>query len=86
MNADAQTYKVLGCMSGSSLDGLDLALCNFGLKENNWVWTIEYAETINYNKSLKEKLRKAHILKSTDLIKLDRSNGSWKGKTIKQFI
>jgi len=50
-------YPVIGLMSGSSLDGLDLAVCNFYM-ENGVLkkWELEYAETIPLPYHLKEQL------------------------------
>lgn len=42
-------YRVIGVMSGTSLDGVDLALCTFHISEKGeWDFTIEVAETIPY--------------------------------------
>lgn len=49
-------------MSGTSLDGLDIAYCSFIKKESEWEYSIETAETIKYSASLKNKLSTAHNL------------------------
>jgi len=40
-------YKVIGLMSGTSLDGVDLAYCEF-VFDNSWEYQIVCAETISY--------------------------------------
>ncbi len=39
---------MLGLMSGSSLDGLDIAYCTFENNNGQWSYSIEAAETISY--------------------------------------
>lgn len=53
----AKTYKVIGLMSGSSLDGVDIAFCEFSL-ENKEVtdWKILHAETIPFNEMWQARL------------------------------
>lgn len=41
-------YHVIGLMSGTSLDGVDLASCVFTLKDNSWSYRINFAETFPY--------------------------------------
>ncbi len=41
-------YKVIGLMSGSSMDGVDVAYCEFINENNNWSFKIIEAETIPY--------------------------------------
>ena len=48
-------YKILGIMSGTSLDGVDLALCSFS-KDKKWKYEIQKTKTILYSKDWKEKL------------------------------
>lgn len=55
-----QKYQVLGLMSGSSLDGLDIAYCSFQLSDSKHFaiqnWKIEHAETLAYTKEWQVKL------------------------------
>ncbi len=44
-------YNVIGLMSGTSLDGVDLAYCHFSEKDDKWDFQIHVAETIPYNDS-----------------------------------
>ena len=52
-------YKILGIMSGTSLDGVDLALCSFS-KDKKWEDEIQKTKTILYSKDWKEKLNYLH--------------------------
>ena len=44
-------YRVAGLMSGTSLDGVDIALCLFEKRKETWKFKIESAETIPYSHS-----------------------------------
>ena len=44
-----KTYKALGLMSGSSLDGLDIAYCEFSFDGKNWTFKIHQSETFAYD-------------------------------------
>ena len=41
-------YHIIGLMSGTSLDGLDIVKCTFK-KEVNWSFQLENFETIKYS-------------------------------------
>lgn len=64
-------YRVLGMMSGTSLDGLDLALVEFHLDANSTSFELIKAATIPYENSLRKKLAKAIELGGIELIELD---------------
>jgi len=81
-----KTYRVIGLMSGTSLDGLDIAYCEIRLVRSEWQYKIGAAETILYNSSLLRVLREAGKLEAADLALLHSSYGAWMGKEVLAFI
>lgn len=64
--AQKKSRKIIGLMSGTSLDGLDVALCEIsGAGENTKVKLIAF-ETINYSKDIKTEIRKIFAQKNID--------------------
>ncbi|OXG09697.1 anhydro-N-acetylmuramic acid kinase [Flavobacterium araucananum] len=64
--AQKETRKIIGLMSGTSLDGLDIALCSIsGSGENTAVKILEF-ETINYTEDIKTEIRKVFAKKTID--------------------
>lgn len=64
--AQKETRKILGLMSGTSLDGLDIALCAVsGSGENTDVKILEF-ETISYSDDIKTEIRKVFAQKTID--------------------
>ena len=78
-------YKVIGVMSGTSCDGLDLAYCEF-TKNKIWQYKILKCKTIKYNKIWISKISKNFNKINDDLIKLDYNFGVFIGKKILSFI
>ena len=79
-------YKVIGLMSGTSLDGLDIAYCLFSYDNGKWSYSIEKAETIEYSKEIKNKLLKAEHTTSEEFAKIDKDFGHFIGKQTRKFI
>jgi len=77
---------VLGIMSGTSLDGLDLALCNFEFKKNKWKFEIEDAQTVAYDLEWKLKLENAPNFSGYQLIHLHRSYAEFIGFQVNNFL
>lgn len=73
-------------MSGTSLDGLDIALCEFSL-ENEQVqsFKIQEAITIPYTESQKESLQLMQA-SALDLVKVDFAFGKLIGESVKAFL
>ena len=52
-----QNYNVVGVMSGTSLDGVDLAHIKFEINNNNWSYKIYVCDTISYSTEIISKLK-----------------------------
>lgn len=79
-----QKYSLIGLMSGTSGDGLDLAFVHFEKKED-WSFQIERAETCSFPQELEKKLQGSHLLIGQELAQLDVDFGKWMGNQVKDF-
>lgn len=79
-------YKVIGMMSGTSLDGLDIAAVEFHYTDKKWDFQIAAAETISYSKGWENRLRNSTELSGEELIQLHTDYGHFLGKEINRFI
>lgn len=80
------SYSVLGLMSGSSLDGLDIAHCEFTLANGEWKCIIRAAETVEYSDYWEERLREAHTLSGEELAILNAEYGFLLGEEVWRFM
>ncbi|WP_159477412.1 anhydro-N-acetylmuramic acid kinase [Chryseobacterium sp. 18068] len=80
------TYKAIGLMSGTSLDGLDICFAKFWKENSCWKFEIIKAETVPYPKTLEEQLRNSIHLSSQDLLALHSEYGFYLGEITKDFI
>lgn len=80
--------KVVGVMSGTSLDGLDLALVHFEREDRNsgWSFRLERCETIVYPVELEASLKEAIDFSEEDIAKLDLELGHYIGKCVNAFL
>lgn len=79
-------YYAIGLMSGTSLDGLDIAFSCFSLEKGQWAFEILQAETFPYDELWRDRLRNAPGLSAFELIQLDKYFGAYLGKKVKSFI
>ena len=77
-------YKVIGLMSGSSLDGVDLAFCSFD-KQENWSYEIEAVKTYPYSSSWLEILKNISLSNKSHLEILDKELGLYFADLITDF-
>ena len=79
-------YRVLGLMSGSSLDGLDIAFVEFEEKGGRWSFNLLESDCIMYSKGLEQELANASNTSAHDFMKLHAEYGHFLGNAVNQFI
>lgn len=80
------TYRILGLMSGTSLDGLDLAYCHINPADGCWEYQIMAGKSIPYNPEMRNRLKNAIFLNGEELLLLHNEYGHWLGEQAKTFI
>ncbi len=78
-------YKVIGVMSGTSLDGIDLTYITFTF-DLSWSFKIERSETISYNEHWFKILKNIVSKSFKELQEIDTSYTLYLATTIKDFI
>jgi anhydro-N-acetylmuramic acid kinase len=76
----------IGLMSGTSLDGLDIALCRFSESEPHWDFEILKAETIPYTGYWKLKLSSTHHSSARDFWQTHVEYGHFLGDQVNRFL
>lgn len=81
-----KTYNVIGVMSGTSLDGIDLAHIHFAITDGKWDFEILECETISYDAIWLNKLKTAVDFSKEELSKLNKDYTVLLTNVIKTFI
>ncbi len=79
-------YRAIGVMSGSSLDGLDIAFVSFEESRGVWSYKIIASETYQYSDEWQRKLQQASSLSAYDYLQLHSQYGRFIGEQINGFI
>jgi anhydro-N-acetylmuramic acid kinase len=79
-------YKVIGLMSGTSLDGLDIAFCEFENEGRTWSYKILGAETVLYSEEWKHRLASLEKATALNFVMADMEYGHLTGRLTKEFI
>lgn len=66
-----RTMRVIGLMSGTSLDGIDLVCCDFSVSNNKYSYVVSHSKCIKYTLDWKSKLNNAIELNALELQLLD---------------
>lgn len=78
-------YNVIGVMSGTSLDGIDLVYATFYFKKS-WHFEISCAETVEYNYQWRHVLKDLINYSSDELSQVDEKYTGYLSNVIQDFI
>ena len=81
-----QFYNVIGVMSGTSLDGVDLAHIHFTIEDGVWDFKIVEAETVGYSMDWFNKLKNAVHYSDLELVQLNIDYTVLLAEIINRFI
>lgn len=78
--------RIIGLMSGTSLDGLDICYTEFSLDNGKWSYKILEAESEEYPQEIKEKLSNAQNMTALEYAYFNSEYGLYVGRRVKSFI
>ncbi len=84
--ADKKRYYLIGIMSGTSLDGLDVSFATYNLENGRWSCHLSASKTYNYKPELAQRIQNAPKSTALELTRLDRDLGDFIGEKINTFI
>jgi anhydro-N-acetylmuramic acid kinase len=79
-------YRVIGLMSGSSLDGLDIAFAEFHENGGKWSYEIKHADCYPYSRTWTDRLKNAITLTASEYQQLHADYGHYLGEQVNIFI
>lgn len=81
-----ENYNVIGVMSGTSLDGVDLAYIHFKVDDKKWTFEIIESETVHYNPFWISQLKSAINFSEVALKNLNQEYTTLLAQIISNFI
>src|SRR5688572_22399317 len=79
-------YRVIGLMSGSSLDGLDIVFAELEETGGKWKYLIQETECYPYLGDWMSRLKSATSLPALDYMLLHSDYGHYIGEQVNRFI
>lgn len=83
---DSTAYIGVGLMCGTSLDGLDIAIVEFSLKNDGWKHTVLKTAEVKLTPSIKEKLLNPHAISGIELALLNNEVGRFIGNEVRSLL
>lgn len=86
MQSSKEVISAVGLMSGSSLDGLDLAAADFWQENGRWFYQFKKTAFYPYPEKWQQKLQQVFYLDAKEISALDKEYGSYLGELTHDFI
>ncbi len=80
------SYHIIGLMSGTSLDGVDLAYCSFTLDKGNWIYKILNTITVEYSEDWIIRLSAFQAASAAEFVASDHAYGNYLGQLVAGFV
>lgn len=81
-----KTYKVIGLMTGSSLDGVDVAFVHLTPEGDRWHYKFETAECIPFPQKWRLRLQSLVLQNAVTYLKTDTYFGHYIGDVVRKFV
>ena len=81
-----ERYKAIGLMSGSSLDGLDIAYCNFTFNNGKWEFGILKTDVIAYPDEWIQEIKRLPVASAKTIWESHAALGNYFGEQVNAFI
>ncbi len=78
--------NIIGLMSGTSCDGLDLVYCQFQELDGVYSYSLLESDFIPYDETFAKRLKEAINLSAPELMKLHHKFGDYLGNQVKSFV
>ena len=81
-----ETYTAIGLMSGSSLDGLDIACCEFSVENGKWNFKILKTDVVAYPDEWAQDLKGLPVAHAKTFWETHARLGNYFGEQVSAFI
>ena len=86
MDSTIYKYDVIGLMSGTSLDGLDMVCVRFSLGGERWSFRILASETVGYTEEWRNRLSRLFGADGAELAAAHAAFGRFSGECVAGFV
>ena len=81
-----KTHRIIGIMSGTSLDGVDLAFCEFEETSSGYSFTLGACETIPYPETWLYRLKSLPEASALEYAETHTHYGAYLGRLVSEFV